>query len=139
GPMRATTQQLRSHKPLVIGAAAAVLLLTTLLAWGAFGSERSNAAAETSPVRVETPRAAAETPVVEPRATAVNDKPVAQPVTVVPIEPEPEAESPPAEPAEPAEAVPSVESNIETAVAHVPRAPARKRPTTKPASKRRPA
>lgn len=137
GPVVATLHRPRHRKPLVVGVAASALLLTSLLAWGALGPKRSRAAVDTAPAA--TPHAAVELPRVEPRATAVNDKPVAHPVTVVPIEPEPasEIESAVAEPAEPTEVEPSAKSRIETAVAHAPRAPARNRPTPKSASKRR--
>jgi serine/threonine protein kinase len=65
----------------------------------------------------------------KPRATAVNDQPVAQPIIVVPIEPEPATTQPVA--SEPM-------SESDTAVAHAATSPARKRPAAKAAAKRRP-
>jgi serine/threonine protein kinase len=101
------------QRPLAVVVAAPVVLLVSLLSWGALDSNNSSLPIET---RQQT------------RATAVTDRPIAQPITVEPIEPEPA-------PAEPAGGESSIQIN--TAVAHADATPARKRPATKSSPKRR--
>jgi serine/threonine protein kinase len=118
----AETETLRAkrwHKPLAIALAAPVVVFVgLLLARGSFETRRS-----ARPLQVETE------PAEQTRATAVNnDAPVAQPISVVPIEPEPAA-------AEPAVTEPRIKTD--SAVAHAAPTPARKRPTTKSTVKRK--
>jgi serine/threonine protein kinase len=107
---------------IAVGLATPLVLMLSLLAWGVLDTHHSTAALAPQPL--PPPAETAE----EPRATAVDDAPVAQPITVVPIEPEPT-------PAEPAAIEPSIET--ESAVAHAAPTPARKRPSAKSAPKRR--
>lgn len=136
----------RWRRALALALATPLVLLGSLLAWGALAPERSANVVEASPAqaeRVDVPHVAAEpepgaapveemhvTAPAEPElareahATAVGDERVARPI-VTPLEPEPV-------PAEPAETEPRVES----AVAHASPVPARKRPAAKPAKRR---
>ena len=106
---------------IALGAAASVALVLGFALW----LWTANASAVEP--RAETPSPPAAN---RPRATAENDQPVAQPIIVVPIEPEPAATQPVA--SEPS-------SDVDTAVAHAPLTTARKRPAARPALKRRPA
>jgi serine/threonine protein kinase len=93
------------HKPLALAGSVPVVLFLSVLAWGALDSNHSS-----QPVEVKS----------QTRATAVTDKPAAQPITVEPIELAPE---------------PNIETS--TAVAHAASTPARKRPATKTTQKRK--
>jgi serine/threonine protein kinase len=105
------------RKPVALALAAPLALFVSLVAWGALDAKHS-----TEPVRLQVPS------VEQTRTTAVDEQPVAQPISVVPIEPEPL-------PAKPAESEPSTKN--ETAVAHAAPSPAKKRPSAKSAPKRK--
>jgi len=100
------------RRPIALGLATPFVLILSLLAWRSLDASSSP---EPQPAR-------------QPRATAVVDEPVAQPmISVVPIESEPAA-------TEPAANEPSIETT--TAVAHASPSPARKRPSAKPTPKK---